>query len=166
MFPLKIPSFLGRIVMFADKNQAFCMQIPDCTTMTLASRACCDVAKVTKPQCLALGGGWRMASTSVTKICHGFLLNFPKPAVDFPDVLFFLVLRMFPMCCGFNSTATKNIGITVPFFPGDFLWKMSKSIHRTSAANTTIWMGWGQCTLHSTSLNTTVDLKHYEYKWI
>ena len=80
---------------------------------------------------------------------------------------FLSCLEDFPRCVVvFNSTATKNIGFTDQFFPGDFLWKMSKSIHRTSAANIIIWMGWGQCTLHSTSLNTTVDLKHYEYKWI
>ena len=153
-----MPSFLGRIVMFSDNNQAFCMANATRWHWHPWLAVTWQTSRTPSPRHLGMAGEW--LQLLLPKFAMG-------SSVDFPDVSFsFLSWGCSQCVVVLTLRPPKTLGSLSHFFPGDFLWKMSKSIHRTSAANTTIWMGWGQCTLHSTSLNTTVDLKHYEYKWI
>ena len=74
MCPLKMPRFLHvKIVMsMHGKSPA---------PWSLASMACCDVAKVIKPQCLALGAGGRMGARLLLPKCTGWWYTYPSEKI-------------------------------------------------------------------------------------
>ena len=115
MFPLKMPSFLGRIVMFSDNNQAFCMANATRWPWHPWLAVTWQTSRTPSPRHLGMAGEW--LQLLLPKFAMG-------SSVDFPDVSFSFLSWGFSQCVVFfNSTATKNIGFTDQFFPGDFLWK-------------------------------------------
>ena len=165
-FPLKYRVFLVESSCLLTKTKHFACKSPTAPRWPWHPGLAVMWQRSRSPNAWHLGVAGEWLQLLLPKFAMGSCWIFQSQLLIFQMSFSFLSWGCSQCVVVLTLLPPKTLGSLSHFFPGDFLWKMSKSIHRTSAANITIWMGWGQCTLHSTSLNTTVDLKHYEYKWI